>query len=153
MAFLTDYTLSRCGSLVERRRPPLHKGIIVKVKLSKQTLDIFRLRKASGTGISELYQSNSNQGLEDVGGANGIHRQISDDIIFSEAVDPILAACFLSSLRRSNNFLDSCLTTFSYICQQRMRSKKDFTTLCTYVKVIIPIMPSTRLSLEADIRW
>lgn len=153
MASLTDYTLSRCGSLVERRRPPLHKGIIVKVKLSKQTLDIFRLLKSSGTGISELCQSNSNQGSDDVGGANGIHRQISDDIIFSEAVDPILAACFLSSLRRSNNFLDCCLTTFSYICQQRMRSKKDFTTLSTYVKVIIPIMPSTRLSLEADIRW
>lgn len=134
------------------RTLPLYDGMTVKVKLEKETVDVVKLYTVPVSDRTCTLQSQQANSLQKPVGTFD-KDEVPDAITFTEKVDPVLAACFVFTLRKSDYFLSHCLKTFSFICQQRKKINCGIPANCSHLLVLISIMPQSYHTMEADIRW
>lgn len=74
-------------------------------------------------------------------------------ISFSDKIDPLLASCFVTELRRSNFYVISCFRTFSTVLK-RLRVGVSPLQCSAKLHVVIQLQSKSNLfAMEPDIRW
>lgn len=126
--------------------------MLIKVKLNSESFQTLPIYYAGvlHPAHSQKTDSCNNSITCDIKNVNTLKPRRTT-ITFSDNIDPVLASCFVTELRRSKFYIISCFKTFSTVLN---RLTGGASPLQCPVNVVIQLRSKSDLfTMEPDIRW